>query len=107
MILKRKNYGSQSRCGLDNLRVHHSVKVHQWLADKSERIELFFLPSYAPELNPDEYLNADLKASMSAAEPVRSGSHLRRKLLSHLGSIQPQPARGRSYFKADPIKDAA
>ena len=92
---------------LDNLRVHHSVKVHQWLVDKSERIELFFLPSYAPELNPDEYLNADFKASMSAAELVRSGSHLRRKLLSHLRSIQQQPARVRSYFKADPIKYAA
>ena len=35
---------------LDNRRVPHSVKVQQWLADKRERIELFFLPSYAPEL---------------------------------------------------------
>lgn len=39
---------------LDNLRVHHSRKVWDWLADELDHIELFFLPSYSPELNPDE-----------------------------------------------------
>ncbi|QJD30800.1 IS630 family transposase [Methylococcus geothermalis] len=92
---------------LDNLRVHHSRKVREWLADKLDKIELFFLPSDSPELNPDEYLNADLKARMSAAEPVRDAAHLKRKVLSHLRSIQKQPARIRSYFKADRIKYAA
>lgn len=92
---------------LDNLRVHHSRKVREWLTQHTEQIELFFLPSYSPELNPDEYLNADLKARMSAAEPVRDGAHLRRKVVSHLRSIQKQPARIRSYFKAQAIKYAA
>lgn len=92
---------------LDNLRVHHSQTVKEWLAGKAEQIELFFLPSYSPELNPDEYLNADLKARMSAAEPVRDGAHLKRKVTSHLRSIQKQPARIRAYFKATPIQYAA
>lgn len=39
---------------LDNLRMHHSRKLLEWLADKPDKIELFFLPSYSPELNPDE-----------------------------------------------------
>lgn len=92
---------------LDNLRVHHSRKVRDWLADELDHIELFFLPSYSPELNPDEYLNADLKARMSAAEPVRDGAHLKRKVVSHLRSIQKQPARVRSYFRANSIRYAA
>ena len=46
---------------LDNLRVHHAKMVKEWLKDKKDKIELFFLPSYSPELNPDEYLNCDLK----------------------------------------------
>jgi hypothetical protein len=29
---------------VDNLPAHRSGKVHQWLSDKSERIELFYLP---------------------------------------------------------------
>lgn len=92
---------------LDNLRVHHAAKVKRWLAGKTDRIEVFFLPSYSPELNPDEYLNADLKARLNGAEPVRGSAHLKRKVLSHLRSIQKQPARVRSYFKAGPIRYAA
>lgn len=46
---------------LDNLRVHHSKPVKAWLAEHQEKIEVFYLPSYSPELNPDERLNADLK----------------------------------------------
>jgi len=45
---------------LDNLKVHHSYVVKDWLEDHQDEIEVFFLPSYSPELNPDEYLNGDL-----------------------------------------------
>ena len=37
---------------LDNLRVHHSKKVRAWLADHQDRTEVFYLPSYSPEMNP-------------------------------------------------------
>lgn len=92
---------------LDNLRVHHSRKVRDWLADELDRIDLFFLHSYSPELTPDEYLNADLKARMSAAKPVRDGAHLNRQIVSHLRSIQKQPASVRSCFRANSIRYAA
>ena len=39
---------------LDNLRVHHGKNVKQWLGEHKEQIEVFYLPSYSPELNPDE-----------------------------------------------------
>ena len=45
---------------LNNLRVHHSHMVRDWLKGHKTEIEVFFLPSYSPELNPDEYLNCDL-----------------------------------------------
>jgi hypothetical protein len=41
---------------LDNLRVHHSQVVKQWLKANADKIEVFYLPSYSPELNPDELL---------------------------------------------------
>jgi len=44
---------------LDNLKVHHSYIVRDWVEKHKEQIEIFFLPSYSPELNPDEYLNCD------------------------------------------------
>ena len=39
---------------LDNLRVHHSHIVKDWIEQNNEKIELFFLPSFSPEMNPDE-----------------------------------------------------
>jgi transposase len=92
---------------LDNLRVHHSRKVRQWLERHRDEIELFFLPSYSPELNPDEYLNADLKARMSAGEPAHRAEQMKKKVLSHLRSLQKQPERIRSYFRAEKIRYAA
>ena len=49
---------------LDNLRVHHSKKVQEWLEKHKDKIEVFFLPPYAPEYNPDELVNSDLKRSV-------------------------------------------
>lgn len=92
---------------LDNLRVHHIKGVQAWLEEHGEQIEVIFLPSYPPELNPDEFMNGDLNIKMSASEPTRFGEHLRRKVVSHLRSIQSQPHRVRSYFKAKPVAYAA
>lgn len=49
---------------VDNLRTHRSAAVRKWVAERSDRIELFHLPSYSPELNPDEYLNQAVKAQL-------------------------------------------
>ena len=54
---------------LDNLRVHHSTPVKEWVEKNKDEIELFFLPSYSPERNPDEYLNSDLKQGISTKKP--------------------------------------
>ncbi len=57
---------------LDNLKVHHARVVKAWLAEHSQKIEVFYLPSYSPELNPDECLNADLKAAVTSKAPARA-----------------------------------
>jgi transposase len=92
---------------VDNLRVHHAKKVAAWLDENRLRIELFYLPSYSPELNPDEYLNADLKARLNAGEPVRTPKAMHAKLLGHLRSLQKQPRRIQAYFRHAKIQYAA
>ena len=54
---------------MDNLKVHHSYIVKDWLKEHKDEIEVFFLPSYSPELNPDEYLNCDLKDGVTFRRP--------------------------------------
>ena len=63
----------------DNLRVHHSKKVRAWLAKHKDEIEVFYLPPYAPEYNPDENLNAHLKTGLSKRAMPRTEKELPRE----------------------------
>jgi transposase len=92
---------------LDNLRVHHSKKVSAWVADRKEQIELFFLPAYAPELNPDEYLNCDLKHQVRTGLPARNQDELEGRVRSVMRRLQLRPQRIRSYFRHPRIAYAA
>lgn len=92
---------------LDNLRVHHAKDFKKWLAKHEEEIEVFYLPSYSPELNPDEYLNCDLKAGVHGGKPARNGEQLKSKTLSHMRMLQNRPARVQKYFKHEKIRYAA
>src|SRR6185369_1283896 len=71
---------------VDNLPVHRAHRVTAWVHDHADRIELCYLPSYAPEHNPDEFLNNDLKRTMAfpaapacLAPPRRLGPRWPRK----------------------------
>ena len=92
---------------LDNLRVHHAKKVNQWLTKYAEYIEVFYLPAYSPELNPDEYLNCDLKAGIHSKRPARNQKQLKAKILSHMRMLQKQPKRVMKYFCHPKIAYAA
>ncbi len=102
-----KDSGKKIYLILDNLRVHHSHVVKGWIQEHKDEIELFFLPSYSPELNPDEYLNCDLKAGVHSGVPARSNSQLKRKAVSHLRMLQKSPKRVAKYFKHPKIAYAA
>ena len=92
---------------VDNLRVHHSRSVQEWLESNLELITVEYLPSYSPELNPDEYLNSDLKANVHRRKRPRDMATLESNVRSHLRLISRKPQRVRAYFGAKHIKYAA
>jgi transposase len=92
---------------LDNLRVHHGKAVKEWLEKNKEQIEVFYLPSYSPELNPDEYLNGDLKNKVHTGMPPRSEKELTQKTRSFMKKLQRRPNHVRNYFKHPRIAYAA
>jgi transposase len=108
-FLKRliKDAGRKVFLVLDNLRVHNAKLVKAWLEKHSNEIEVFYLPSYSPELNPDEYLNCDLKAGVHSGPPARNQEQLKDKALSHLRKLQKLPKRVMKYFKHPKIAYAA
>lgn len=97
-FMKRLVHGRKKRVFLilDNLRVHHSKALKKWLAENQEKIQVFYLPSYSPELNPDELLNADLKQRITKAAPARNKMALTRTAIGSMRSIQKQRAASRN-----------
>jgi len=108
-FLKRLVRESEKKVFLivDNLRVHHSRPVKDWLEENKERMSIFYLPSYSPDLNPDEYLNNDLKARVSKRPDARHKGSLKKTAKSAMFSIQKQPEKVSAYFNAEDIRYAA
>jgi len=92
---------------VDNLRVHHSKIVKDWVEENKEKIALYFIPSYSPEMNPDEYLNCDLKQGMSAKKSPKSVDILQSNVRNHMCMLQEKSERVKKYFEHKSIKYAA
>jgi len=92
---------------VDNLRVHHCKIVKEWVAENKEKIALYFIPSYSPELNPDEYLNCDLKQGMSAKKSPKNVESLQSNVQNHMAMLQEKPERVKKYFEHKAINYAA
>ena len=92
---------------LDNLRVHHSKIVKAWVAERIDQIELFYRPSYSPQLNPEERLNAHLKQEMGRKVPVRTKAKLREAASEHMAMLDRTPERVIAYFQDSRVRYAA
>jgi transposase len=94
---------------LDNLRVHHSKIVKEWLGKEvnKDKIAVFYLPAYSPEKNPDEYLNCDLKQGLSSKPAPKNADKLNENVENHMKMLQENPQRVVKYFKHKEIQYAA
>ena len=86
---------------LDNLRVHHSKKVTEWLKKHKAEIELFYLPPYSPEYNPSELTNSDLKRGIGKRTMPHSAKELEHNVRSHMKSVQLKPEKILSFFRTE------
>jgi transposase len=92
---------------VDNPRVHHARKVKAWVASHAHEIELLYLPAYAPDHNPSEYLNNELKQKLRQRPQSGSKDDLVRSARSVLRGIQRSPQCVRAYFTPGPVRYAA
>jgi len=91
---------------VDGHPVHKSGKVKKWVEKNKKDVRLFYLPSYSPELNPDEFLNQDVKSNAVGRRRAESQSELMADVRGYLRSTQKQPEIVRSYFHAPSVKYA-
>ncbi len=92
---------------VDRLTAHEAAKVDHWASAHAGRLELFYLPRRAPERNPDEYLNNDLKGNVHEESLPDSKEELRRQMQHWLRTLFHWPARIVSYFQHPDVQYAA
>jgi transposase len=96
---KKERQGQKVIFIMDGHPVHRAKAVKAWLAERNDALELVFLPGYSPQLNPDELLNQELKATVFSRGRPRTRKELKTKLRHKLHSIQKQPHKVTAYFK--------
>jgi len=92
---------------VDGHPVHRSHEVYEWISSHPDRIRLFFLPGYSPELNPDELLNQDAKTNALGRKRPHDVIEMINNLRSFLWSRQRTPHIVRNYFRTESVQYAA
>src|SRR5664280_931972 len=96
--LIRQSKGQRIILILDGHPVHRSKKVKLWIQAHAEQIELQFLPGYAPELNPTELLNQDVKTNALGRRRPHTQDEMIGDTRSYLRSTQRRPDIVTNYF---------
>jgi hypothetical protein len=92
---------------LDRHPVHPAAEVAHWVPQRADRLRLSFLPGCSSDLNPDEFLNQDVKSNALGRRRARDAAELLSSVRSYLRSTQRQPAVVQSYFHAPNVQYAA
>ena len=92
---------------IDQHPVHIADKVKKWFKRHEDRIQVFYLPSYSPDLNPDENLNHDVKSNAVGRRRPHDLKQMMRHVRSYLYGRQRRPQLVKKYFEAKSVRYAA
>jgi transposase len=100
LFLMRLVEGSSRKILLiaDRLQAHKTPEVLAWLEEHKDQIEVFYLPAYAPERNPVEYLNDDLKGAVNETGLPENRGALYAHLMTFMDHLLRMPKHVVSYF---------
>ena len=85
---------------VDGHPAHHARIVRDYVQSLNGKLEIYFLPGYAPELNPDEFVWNHLKRQGVGKKPLRQGESLRVRVHAELEKLKRAPQLVRSFFCA-------
>jgi len=91
---------------VDGHPAHKAARTARWVQQHGERIELYDLPGYCPELNPDELLNHDTRQAMRQQRPLDQHPMMG-NVRAHLRRRQKQPQVVQRFFQQQHVRYAA
>lgn len=77
---------------------HKTKKVKEWLEENNQKIEVFFIPPYSPELNPQEYLNQDVKTNIIGKKRPINKEQMRGNVESFMNGRKKDKRQVQKYF---------
>ena len=92
---------------IDNAKYHKSAVVKDWAKKNKDKIEIVHLPTYTPELNPDEYLNNALKQKLNHRQKANTPEKLTESVTSIMKSMQSSKNSIKNLFKHEKVRYAA
>ena len=91
----------------DNLRVHRSKALNDFLLEHAAFVKPFHLPSYSPDLNPDEYLNRDFKSNLNNKPLGRVKGKIEAHAKEPMEMVARQAEKIKKLFDAETVKYAS
>lgn len=88
----------------DNHSVHTCRTVTRWVAARADQIKLVFLPKYAPEINPVELLNNDMKTNTIRTLCPATNDEMHAMAHGFLRTAQRRPRQVQSYFQGQHVR---
>ncbi len=82
----------------DNHPSHKTKKRNRWLEENKEKMEVFFIPPYSPELNPQEYVNQDLKTNIVGKKRAVNKEQLKGKINDFMNKRRANKPQVIKYF---------
>lgn len=82
----------------DNHPAHKTIKLNEWLEENKEKIEVLFIPPYSPELNPQEYVNQDLKTNIIGKKRAINKEQLKKNINEFMNKRKKDKTQVKKYF---------
>jgi transposase len=92
---------------VDRSPAHRSRKTKAFVETLGNKLELFFLPAYSPDRNPDELVWKHLKADTAGRMALTSKVKFKGNVISSLRRLQNDPDKIRSFYQKPSLKYAA
>ena len=86
---------------------HKTKKLNEWLEENKNRIEIFFLPPYSPELNPQEYVNQDVKTNIVGKRRPINKAQMRTNVEDFMHRRKNDRKQVQKYFHVSHVRYAA
>jgi len=86
---------------------HKTMKLNEWLSENRARIEVFFLPPYSPELNPQEYVNQDVKTNVIGKKRPINKTQMRTNVENFMNRRKNDQRQVQKYFHVSHVRYAA